>query len=85
LSVLALGVLPQVFARFIGFCTYQLDSKLLRNSTLVGIVGAGGSGMTPDSALNLFHWTRVATILVAIFMVGILAEVAATFLRKRVS
>ena len=46
MSVIAYGVLPQVFARFIGFCTYQLDSNL-RNSTMVGIVGAGGIGGAP--------------------------------------
>jgi len=34
MGVIAFGVLPQVFARFIGFCTYQLDSNL-RNSTMV--------------------------------------------------
>ena len=39
MTVLAFGVLPQVFSRFIGFATYQLDSNL-RNSTMVGIVGA---------------------------------------------
>ena len=39
-NVLIFGVLPQVFARFIGFATYQFDSNL-RNSTMVGIVGAG--------------------------------------------
>jgi len=52
LSVVAPGVLPQVFARFGGFC-------------------------------NLFQWTRLATILLAIFMVVILAEVAVTFPRRR--
>ena len=31
--------LPQVFSFFVGFATYQLDSNL-RNSTMVGIVGA---------------------------------------------
>jgi phosphonate transport system permease protein len=41
MSVIAYGVLPQVFSRFIGFASYELDSNL-RNSTLVGIVGAGG-------------------------------------------
>ena len=40
------GVLPQVFSRFIGFSPYQLDSNL-RNSTMVGIVGAGGIGGDP--------------------------------------
>ena len=33
LSVVVMGVLPQVMARFIGFSAYQLDSNL-RNSAL---------------------------------------------------
>src|SRR3546814_2577452 len=40
-NVIIFAVLPQVFARFVGFSTYQMDSNL-RNSTMVGIVGAGG-------------------------------------------
>ena len=35
LSVLIMGVQPQVLPRFIGFATYQLDSNL-RNSTMSG-------------------------------------------------
>ena len=35
LSVVVMGVVPQVMARFVGFCAYQLDSNL-RNSALVG-------------------------------------------------
>jgi phosphonate transport system permease protein len=48
------GVLPQVLARFVGFCTYQLDSNL-RNSTMVGIVGAGGIGGALFSAFQRFR------------------------------
>src|SRR3546814_13489369 len=44
-NVIIFAVLPQVFARFVGFSTYQMDSNL-RNSTMVGIVGAGGIGGT---------------------------------------
>src|SRR5690606_34861179 len=44
-NVIIFAVMPQVFARFVGFATYQLDSNL-RNSTMVGIVGAGGIGGT---------------------------------------
>ena len=49
-----------------------------------GLVGTGGIGMALDSALNLFQWNRVATILLAIFAIVILAEVAVTFVRKRI-
>ena len=44
LSLVAMGVLPQVMPRFIGFSAYQLDSNL-RNSALVGLVGGGGIGV----------------------------------------
>jgi len=40
--------------------------------------------MALDSALNLVQWNRVATILLAIFAIVILAEIAVTFVRKRI-
>jgi phosphonate transport system permease protein len=40
--------------------------------------------MILDSALNLFQWNRVATILLAIFVVVILAEIVVTFVRRRI-
>ncbi len=40
--------------------------------------------MILDSALNLFQWNRVATILLAIFVVVILAEIVVTFVRRKI-
>jgi len=40
--------------------------------------------MSIDSAMNLFQWERVAVMLVAIFTVVVVAEVAVTFIRKRI-
>ncbi len=37
-----------------------------------------------DTALNLFQWDRVAMMLFAIFAVVIVAEIAVTYIRKRV-
>ncbi len=56
----------------------------MRESAVLGLVGAGGIGMVLDSAMNLFQWNRVATILIAIFAVVILAEVVVTLVRRRV-
>lgn len=64
-GVLLYGVLPQVTSRFIGFGIYQLDSNL-RNSTLVGIVGAGGIGGTLFAAFKRFDYDFVAAILITI-------------------
>ena len=56
----------------------------VRESAVLGLVGAGGIGMTLDAALNLFQWERVAVSLLAIFVIVILAEVVVTVVRKRV-
>ena len=80
MSVLAFGVLPQVFSRFIGFATYQLDSNL-RNSTMVGIVGAGGIGGTLFAAFQRFDYDYVCAILISIITLIMIGEVLATGVR----
>lgn len=80
-NVILFGVLPQVFARFIGFSTYQFDSNL-RNSTMVGIVGAGGIGGTLFSAFQRFDYDFVAAILLTLIAIIMLGEVIARFVRS---
>jgi phosphonate transport system permease protein len=80
LSVISFGVLPQVFARFIGFATYQLDSNL-RNSTMVGIVGAGGIGGTLFAAFQRFDYDFVCAILIAIISLIMVGELLAMAVR----
>ncbi|WP_233256230.1 phosphonate ABC transporter, permease protein PhnE [Falsiroseomonas bella] len=79
-AVLLYGVLPQVASRFTGFCLYQLDSNL-RNSTLVGIVGAGGIGGTLFAAFKRFDYDFVAAILLSIIALIFLAEVISARIR----
>ncbi len=79
-NVIIFAVMPQVFARFVGFSTYQLDSNL-RNSTMVGIVGAGGIGGTLFSAFQRFDYDFVCTILLTIIAIILLGEVLARMVR----
>ena len=79
-NVLIYGVLPQVFGRFLGFCTYQLDSNL-RNSTMVGIVGAGGIGGTLFSAFQRFEYDFVLAILISIITLIFIGEILSSVLR----
>ncbi|MCX7324898.1 MAG: phosphonate ABC transporter, permease protein PhnE [Hyphomicrobiales bacterium] len=81
LSVLIMGVLPQVMARFVGFVIYQLDSNL-RNSTMVGIVGGGGIGATLFTAYQRFDYDVVLTILLVIIVIIMLFEVVSTRIRR---
>lgn len=79
-AVLLYGVLPQVASRFTGFCLYQLDSNL-RNSTLVGIVGAGGIGGTLFAAFKRFDYDFVAAILISIIALIFAAELISARIR----
>jgi phosphonate transport system permease protein len=56
----------------------------IRESSVLGLVGAGGIGMALDTALNLFQWTRVSLILLSIFLIVILAEIVVTRIRQKV-
>jgi len=80
-SVLVYGVLPQVFSRFIGFATYQLDSNL-RNSTMVGIVGAGGIGGTLFAAFQRFDYDFVCAIVLTIIGLIMAGEILTLRIKK---
>jgi len=82
-SRMTFGYWPQVKPAFWSIALFRWDINV-RESAVLGLVGAGGIGMALDSALNLFQWPRVAVILLAIFAVVILAEVAVTQVRRRV-
>ena len=81
MAVIAYGVLPQVLPRFIGFSTYQFDSNI-RNSTMVGLVGAGGIGAPLFVAFQRFDYDVVCAIVIAIIAVVFAAEVISTRVQK---
>lgn len=81
ISVIIYGVLPQVLNRFIGFSSYQLDANL-RNSTMVGIVGAGGIGGTLFASFQRFDYDFLAAILISIIALVMLSEFISTQVKK---
>ncbi len=80
MNVIIYGVLPQVFGRFMGFATYQLDSNL-RNSTMVRIVCAGGIGGALFAAFQRFDYDFVCAMLLSIIFLIFVGEVIATQVR----
>jgi phosphonate transport system permease protein len=83
LAVLSHGYWPQVKPAFWSVVLFRWDINV-RESAVLGLVGAGGIGMTLDSAMNLFQWDRVALVLFAIFTVVIVAEIVVTAIRQRI-
>jgi phosphonate transport system permease protein len=82
-SRLLFGYWPQIKPAFWSIALFRWDINV-RESAVLGLVGAGGIGMALDAALNLFQWPRVAVILAAIFVVVVVAEIAVTQMRKRI-
>ena len=74
LSVVSFAVIPQVFSRFVGFTAYETDANL-RNSTMVGIVGAGGIGGTLFAAFQRFDFDFVCAIVLTIIALIMAGEV----------
>jgi phosphonate transport system permease protein len=82
-SVFLKGYWPQVKPAFLSVALLRWDINV-RESAVLGLVGAGGIGLVLDSAINVFRWRAVAAVLVAIAAVVLLAEVAVTAIRKRI-
>jgi phosphonate transport system permease protein len=82
-SIILLGYWPQVRPAFYAICLFRWDINI-RESAVLGLVGAGGIGVALDTALNLLYWDQVSVVLAAIFVVVIAAEFIVTAVRRRV-
>jgi phosphonate transport system permease protein len=80
--VLLKGAWPQIAPAFWGVALFRWDINI-RESAVLGLVGAGGIGVVLDDAINFFQWDRVATILLAILVVVLMAEIIVTRLRAK--
>ena len=84
LQVLLYGILPQVLPVIYGTTVYRWDINI-RESTVLGFVGAGGIGILLYSSINQFLWQEVALILLSVFGVVIVSEFISAAVRKRIS
>ena len=82
MSVLLKGYWPQVLPAFFSIVLFRWDINV-RESAVLGLVGAGGIGVVLNDSMNLFEWQRVAVALLAIFVVVIVAEIVVVNIRKR--
>ncbi|BBD08204.1 phosphonate ABC transporter, permease protein PhnE [Desulfovibrio ferrophilus] len=82
-SIFLKGYWPQIAPAFWGITLFRWDINV-RESSVIGLVGAGGIGVALDTALNLFRWDEVSLILLCIFAVVIAAEILVTKIRERI-
>nr|WP_298372956.1 phosphonate ABC transporter, permease protein PhnE [uncultured Halomonas sp.] len=82
-KVILYAIVPQVVPTFFAVSILRWDINL-RESTVLGLVGAGGIGVILQGAIDMLDWRTVATILLAIIVLVIAGEALAAWLRKKV-
>jgi phosphonate transport system permease protein len=72
-QVTAYGIVPQVMPAFAGISVFRWDINI-RESTVLGLVGAGGIGLPLEAAITTLAWTRVSLILLVIIGTVVVSE-----------
>ena len=72
-QVMAYGVVPQVLPTFTGISVFRWDINI-RESTVLGLVGAGGIGLQLNASVMNLAWTQVSLILLIIIATVIVSE-----------
>lgn len=78
----AYATVPAALDRFVSLGLYRWEVTI-RETVVVGVVGAGGLGRALDQELSSFAWSNVAGILLALVAVTSLVDAASTALRRR--
>ncbi len=67
------AVVPQILPTFAGITVFRWDINI-RESTVLGLVGAGGIGLQLDASISTLAWTQVSLILIVILATVIVSE-----------
>jgi len=72
-QVTTYGIVPQVLPAFAGISVFRWDINI-RESTVLGLVGAGGIGLPLNAAITTLAWTQVSLILLVIIGTVVVSE-----------
>ena len=78
------AIFPQILPVLVGTSIYRWDINV-RESSILGFVGAGGIGLYLNASINTFAWTQVLVILIAILAIVIVSEAVSAYVRTRIT
>ena len=78
------GIVPQISADFASTLIYRFDMNL-RDTTVLGLVGAGGIGAPLVFAMNCYKWDQAGAILVGLIILILIIEWFSNKLRNRLA
>jgi phosphonate transport system permease protein len=82
-QVMIYGIAPQIVPAFASISVFRWDINI-RESTVLGLVGAGGLGLALESSLNVLAWPQVTVILLMILATVIVSEWVAARIRRSI-
>ncbi len=83
-QVIAYGIVPQILPAFAGIAVFRWDINI-RESTVLGLVGAGGIGLQLQASLNVLAWPQVTVIFIAILAAVLVSEFVSANVRRRIT
>lgn len=83
IQTMRFGLLPQSMSQVVSFTIYRFEMNF-RDSTILGIVGAGGIGFYIQAYIRGFQYGKVAVLLLVIMAVVLLLDQLTLWLRKRI-
>lgn len=81
IQVFSEGVWPLILPQFLSTHLYVWEYNL-RDSTVLGLIGAGGLGLLVSEAVSLFQWSRLSTLLLVIIAIVMLFDFLSGKIRK---
>ena len=72
-QIMSYGIVPQILPAFAGIAVFRWDINI-RESTVLGLVGAGGIGLQLNGAITQLAWTQVSLILLVIIATVVVSE-----------
>ena len=77
------AIVPQVMPAFWAIALFRWDINI-RESTILGLVGAGGIGLKLQASINVLAWPQVATILLVILATVLVSEWVSARVRQAI-
>ncbi|MCU9614759.1 phosphonate ABC transporter, permease protein PhnE [Caldibacillus lycopersici] len=81
LQMIWYALVPQIAPQFTSLVLYVFEINI-RASVILGLVGAGGIGLTLNQQINFYNYPNAMTIIIVIFITVIIIEYISTKLRE---
>ncbi len=82
-QVILFAVIPQILPVFVGNTIFQWDINI-RRATIMGLVGAGGLGLTFHRQLVMYNYGGVTTVIIALLLLIAIGEIGSYYIRKAI-